>query len=60
MSIKRLNINNLNLIIIDLSHINTALVEHKSEPINGIIGADILKKCSAIIDYQHKALYLKS
>ncbi len=60
LSIKQFNINNLSLIIIDLSHINTALEEHKSETINGIIGADILKKYKAIIDYQYKALYLKS
>ncbi len=59
LKIKQFNIINLTLVVIDLSHINTALKEYKTFPINGIIGADVLKKHKAIIDYQHKALYLK-
>jgi len=35
------------------------LVSHDSKPIDGIIGADILKKGKAIIDYEKRELYLK-
>ena len=47
------------LILFNLTHVNTALTNHNSNPIDGIIGADILKKGKAIIDYQKKYLYLK-
>ena len=46
------------LILIDLSHINNALIKQKAKPIQGIIGADILHKGKAIIDYNKKYLYL--
>lgn len=47
------------LVLFNLSHVNTALTNHDSDPIDGIIGADILKKGKAIIDYDKKYLYLK-
>ena len=47
------------LILFDLTHVNTALTNHNAKPVNGIIGADILKKGKAIIDYEKKYLYLK-
>jgi len=47
------------LILFNLTHVNTALVSHDSKPIDGIIGADILKKGKAIIDYEKRELYLK-
>ena len=50
---------NINLVIFDLTHVNTALIEHNSKPVDGIIGADILKKGKAVIDYEKKYLYLK-
>ena len=46
------------LVIFDLSHVNKALIEHKSKPVHGIIGADILLKGKAIIDYYNHCLYL--
>lgn len=46
------------LILLDLSHINNALVKQKAKPVHGIIGADILHKGKAIIDYNKKYLYL--
>ena len=51
--------NKLVLILFNLTHVNTALINHKSNPVDGIIGADILKKSNAIIDYEMKYLYLK-
>ncbi|NRA94336.1 MAG: clan AA aspartic protease [Psychroserpens sp.] len=47
------------LILFNLTHVNTALVNHNSKPVDGIIGADILKKGKAVIDYEKKYLYLK-
>ncbi|WP_034060986.1 retropepsin-like aspartic protease [Lacinutrix jangbogonensis] len=51
---------NITLVLFDLTHVNTALITHNAKPVNGIIGADILKKGRAIIDYNKKYLYLKS
>jgi len=49
----------IDLVLFDLTHVNEALVKHKAEKVHGIIGADILKRGKAIIDYKNKALYLK-
>lgn len=51
--------NKIVLVLFNLTHVNSALVNHKSKPVDGIIGADILKKSNAIIDYEKKYLYLK-
>ena len=47
------------LILFNLTHVNTALINHNSKPVDGIIGADVLKKGKAVIDYEKKYLYLK-
>ena len=49
----------INLITFDMNHINNALSEKQIDPIDGIIGADILKKSKAIIDYHGDKIYLK-
>ncbi|WP_242134332.1 retropepsin-like aspartic protease family protein [Aestuariivivens marinum] len=51
--------NKVVLVLFNLTHVNTALINHNARPVDGIIGADILKKAKAIIDYQKKYLYLK-
>jgi len=51
--------NKINLISFDMNHINNALSQKKVHPIDGIIGADILKKSKAILDYKSNKLYLK-
>jgi predicted aspartyl protease len=48
----------IHLVLFDLSHINNALKKQNAKSINGIIGADILEKGKAIIDYNKKNLYL--
>lgn len=50
---------NLVLVLFNLSHVNAALINHNAKPVDGIIGADILKKAHAVIDYEKKYLYLK-
>tara|TARA_B110000444_G_scaffold87962_1_gene83158 strand:- start:254 stop:703 length:450 start_codon:yes stop_codon:yes gene_type:complete len=47
------------LVLFDLNHINTALNEREVQMVDGIIGADTLKKAKAIIDYESNKLYLK-
>ncbi|MCF7559319.1 retroviral-like aspartic protease family protein [Sabulilitoribacter multivorans] len=51
--------NKVVLVLFNLTHVNTALINHNSQPVDGIIGADILKKGKAVIDYEKKYLYLK-
>ncbi|SHI84008.1 retropepsin-like aspartic protease family protein [Aquimarina spongiae] len=51
--------NRISLVLFDLTHVNSALVAHDAAPVDGIIGADILKRGKAIIDYERKCLYLK-
>ncbi|MCL8008492.1 retropepsin-like aspartic protease [Gelidibacter japonicus] len=47
------------LVLFNLTHVNTALLNYNSKPVDGIIGADILKKAKAIIDYDKRYVYLK-
>ena len=51
--------NKISLITFDMSYINHALNEKKIDSVSGIIGADILKKSKAILDYKSNKLYLK-
>ena len=45
-------------VLLDMQHINASLIHEKAKPINGILGADFLKKKKAIIDYRNKFLIL--
>ena len=47
------------IVLFDLTHVNEALTTHKAFPVDGIIGADVLKKAKAIIDYKKSFVYLK-
>ncbi|KGO92224.1 retropepsin-like aspartic protease [Flavobacterium subsaxonicum] len=49
----------LALVIFDMSHVNLALEQYKAKPVHGIIGADILLKGKAIIDYGNLCFYLR-
>lgn len=49
----------IDLVLFDLTHVNDALIKHKAEKVHGIIGADILNKGNAVIDYKSEKLYLK-
>jgi len=51
--------NSVKIVLFDLVHVNKALTDHKALPVDGIIGADILKKSKAIIDYKKRCIYLK-
>ena len=47
------------IVLFNMDHINKALSERGISDVDGIIGADILKKGKAIIDYEKNRLYLK-
>ena len=49
----------IDVVIFDMTHVNEALHIAEAEPVDGIIGADILKPARAIIDYGRNCLYLK-
>tara|TARA_R110002049_G_scaffold31258_8_gene106129 strand:- start:230 stop:676 length:447 start_codon:yes stop_codon:yes gene_type:complete len=49
----------LKIVVFDLTHVNQALLNHNALPVDGIIGADILKKTKAIIDYNNKYVYFQ-
>lgn len=51
--------NKIKIVLFDLIHVNEALVSHNAQPVDGILGADILKKTKAIIDYNKRYIYLK-
>jgi len=59
VSIGKWKNNKIVIVLFNLSHVNTGLINHNANPVDGIIGADILRKGKAIIDYDKKYLYLK-
>lgn len=48
----------LTLVIFNMRHVNEALCQYKAKPVHGILGADLLLKGKAIIDYYNHFLYL--
>jgi predicted aspartyl protease len=59
LAINNWKFHNFTIVLLDLTHVNTALTEHSAKEVHGIIGADILEKGKAIIDYKKKQLFLK-
>ncbi|NJB71007.1 hypothetical protein GGR42_001469 [Saonia flava] len=59
IEIGKWNKKKLKIVLFDLVHVNTALTTHNALPVDGIIGADVLKKGKAIIDYGKCHVYLK-
>ena len=51
--------NTNDLVTFDMRHINKTFNEKEIEPVDGIIGADVLKKSKAILDYNKNKLYIK-
>jgi predicted aspartyl protease len=49
----------IKIVLFDLIHVNEALTNHQALPVDGIIGADVLKKAKAVIDYNKRCVYLK-
>ncbi|MCK5441508.1 MAG: clan AA aspartic protease [Maribacter sp.] len=59
IEIGRWNAKKLKIVLFDLKHVNEALTTHKAFPVDGIIGADVLKKSKAVIDYKSSCVYFK-
>lgn len=51
--------NAVDLILLDLTHVNIALNEYNLPKVHGIIGSDLLKTNSAIIHYPLQLLFIK-
>ena len=45
-------------VLLDLNHVNTSLISQGALKIDGILGADFLKKNKAVIDYEQRKLLL--
>ena len=58
LEIGEVGFDDLPLLLIDMSHINTAFAEVEAPEVHGIIGADILIRCKAVIDYGQGGVYL--
>tara|TARA_B100000953_G_C17968208_1_gene405307 strand:- start:6 stop:440 length:435 start_codon:yes stop_codon:yes gene_type:complete len=52
-------IGNFSFLLLDMDHINKTILENGGNSIDGIIGADFLKKTKAIICYDPAILFLK-
>lgn len=58
-SVEKLTLSATDFVLFDLSHVNEALTQANEKVIDGIIGADLLKKYRAVIDYGRNCFYLK-
>ena len=58
LEIGGMSMHKLPLVLFDLTHVNEALAEFQTPPVHGIIGAEVLQKRKAVIDYAKKRLYL--
>ena len=59
LKIGRQILNNLDVILFDLSHVNSALAQVDEIQVHGIVGADLLKRLRAVIDYGRNCFYIK-
>jgi len=59
LQLGRWKTNDFALVIFNMEHVNLALEQYKAKPVQGIIGADILIKGKAIIDYNEEYFYLR-
>lgn len=51
LAIGELKVRNYPAVVLDMSHVNESYAELGMEPIDGVIGSDILLKYAALIDY---------
>ena len=54
----RHNLGKQSFVLLDMQHINKTLINENTKPIDGILGADFLKKNRVLIDYRYKRLSL--
>ncbi len=51
--------NDIHLILLDLTHVNIALLEYNLPKVHGIIGSDLLKTNHAVVHYPLQLLFIK-
>lgn len=56
LKLGRLIIENINTVGLDLNHINESYLSINQNPIDGILGGDILNKYNAIINYKKNTI----
>ena len=56
---KQIPLGRLSFLLLDMEAINATIMEEGEQPIDGILGADFLRKKSAVITYKPNRLYLK-
>ena len=59
IKIGELLIENYDVVLLDLSHVNHSYEQANLKTIDGVLGSDILLQYNAIIDYEKKILKLK-
>lgn len=50
---------NVDFVLFDMVHVNDALTQAEEEAVDGILGADLLKRLRAVIDYGRNCFYIK-
>ena len=58
IDIGTLRLDDRDIYLADLDHVNGALGEQGIDPVDGVIGADLLDALDAVIDYRAQVLYL--
>lgn len=58
LHLEGVTLNDKALFAMDIQHVNQALAARDAEPIDGVLGSDILNQHHAIIDCQQSCLYL--
>jgi len=53
-----LDLSDIKLLTLDLSHVNVGLTRAKVEPVVGVLGADVLWRRHAVIDYDRGLMLL--
>lgn len=59
LTIGNLSLKKIQFILLNMDHINNAFKTVEEEPVQGILGANHLKKLRAVIDYRKNHLYIK-
>ena len=59
MEIGNSTIKDVDIILFDLSHVNGALQQVDEKSVHGILGADLLERLRAVIDYGRNCFYIR-
>lgn len=59
LSINSIHLSSNNFVLFNMIHVNQALAQAGENSVHGILGADLLKKLHAVIDYGRNCVYFK-